>query len=141
MKHISIDFLGFTFRPDRVYQRDEDGKGSLWVGYAASISRKAKKRLVQQIMKWKIHRATGAELEEIALQKASIIRGWIYYYGRFRLYCMRTVFRALNVRLIRWVMNKYKRFRRRWSQARAYLLDIYKAYPNLFELWKYGFTP
>ena len=140
-KHISFDFLGFTFRPDRVYQRDEEGKGSLWVGYATSISRKAKKRLVQQIMKWKIHRATGAELEDIALQKASIIRGWIYYYGRFRLYCMRTVFRALNIRLIRWVMNKYKRFRRRWSQARAYLVDIYKAYPNLFEHWKYGFTP
>ncbi len=31
-KHISFDFLGFTFRPDRMYRRNEDGKGSLWVG-------------------------------------------------------------------------------------------------------------
>ena len=135
------DFLGYTFRPDRMYREDEGGGGSLWLGYAASISRKAKKRLVQQIMKWKIHRATGAELGDIAQQKASVIRGWIYYYGRFRLYCMRPVFRALNVRLIRWVMNKYKRFRRRWSEARAYLVDICKSFPNLFEHWKYGFAP
>ena len=28
-KHISFDFLGYTFRPDRIYQRDEGSGGSL----------------------------------------------------------------------------------------------------------------
>jgi len=60
---------------------------------------------------------------------SGVIAGWINYYGRFRLYCMSKVFRALNVRLVRWVMNKYKRYRRRKFQARQ------------FEHWKYGFTP
>ena len=68
--------------------RMKKAKGQLWLGYVTSISRKASKRLVTQIMKWKIHRATGAELVDIANQKARVIRGWINYYGRFRLYCM-----------------------------------------------------
>jgi len=68
------------------------------VGYVTSICRKASKRLVSQIMKWKIHRATGAESVDIANQKAKVIRGCINYYGKFRLYRMRPVFRALNLR-------------------------------------------
>jgi len=140
-KENKFDFLGFTFKPGSIYGKDESGKGHLWLGYVTSISRKASKRLVSQIMKWKIHRATGAELVDIANQKAKVIRGWINYYGKFRLYCMRPVFRALNLRLVRWVMNKYKTYRRRKAQARQFLCQICNSFPTLFEHWKYGFTP
>ena len=140
-KDNQFDFLGFTFKPGKIYGKDDSGKGYLWLGYVTSISRKASKRLVYQIKRWKIHRATGAELVEIANQKAKVIRGWINYYGRFRLYCMRPVFRALNSRLVIWVTNKYKRYRRRKFQARQFLCEICKSYPTLFEHWKYGFTP
>jgi group II intron reverse transcriptase/maturase len=140
-KDNKFDFLGFTFKPGSIYCKDESGKGYLWLGYVTSISRKASKRIVQQIEKWKIHRATGAELADIAIQKAPVIRGWINYYGHFRLYCMKRVFRALNARLVRWVTNKYKRYRRRKAQARQFLCDICSSYPALFEHWKYGFTP
>lgn len=140
-KDNQFDFLGFTFKPGSIYGKDASGKGQIWLGYVTSISRKASKRLVTQIMKWKIHRATGAELADIANQKAKVIRGWIYYYGKFRLYCMRPVFQALNVRLVRWVMNKYKRYRRRKFLARQFLCEICNSYPTLFEHWKFGFTP
>lgn len=137
----TFDFLGFTFKPGSIYSKDEFGKGHRWLGYVTSISRKASARLVTQIEKWKIHRATGAELADLAQQKAKVIRGWINYYGRFRLYCMVRVFRALNARLVRWVMNKYKRYRRRKFQAKQFLCEISRLYPTLFEHWKYGFTP
>ena len=140
-KDNNFDFLGFTFKPGSVYGENKSGKGGLWLGYVTSISRNASKRLVSQIMKWKIHRATGVELVDIANQKAKVIRGWIHYYGKFRLYCMRPVFQALNVRLVRWVMNKYKRYRRRKFQARQFLCEICNSFPTLFEHWKYGFTP
>ena len=106
-KNNKFDFLGYTFKPGSIYGKDESGKGLLWLGYVASISRKASKRLIYQIKRWKIHRATGAELADIAIQKASVIRGWIYYYDRFRLYCMSRVFRALNSRLVIWVCLLY----------------------------------
>lgn len=137
----TFDFLGFTFRPGSIAGKDRSGNPKRWLGYVTSISRKASKRLVSQIEKWKIHRATGAELGELAQQKAKVVRGWINYYGRFRLYCMERVFRALNARLVRWAMNKYKRYRRRKFQARRFLCEVCSSYPTLFEHWKYGFTP
>jgi len=140
-KDNKFDFLGFTFKPVSVYGKDENNRGQIWLGYVTSISLKASKRLIHQIMKWKIHRATRAEITDLANQKAKVIRGWINYYGRFRIYCMRPVFQALNTRLVRWVMNKYKRYRRRKFQARQFLFEICNSYPALFEHYKYGFTP
>jgi hypothetical protein len=52
------------------------------------------------------------------------------------------LFRVVNLRLTRWVRNKYRKFRRRhWYNAFKYLQGITKSYPNLFEHWKYGFQP
>ena len=140
-KNNNFDFLGFTFKPGSIYGKDESGKGYLWLGYVTSISRKASKRLVYEVKRWKIHRATGAELVDIANQKAKVIRGWINYYGRFRLYCMIRVFKALNKRLVRWVANKYKRFKCNLFRAKQYLCEISSSFPTLFEHWKFGFTP
>ncbi|MEZ4888717.1 MAG: group II intron maturase-specific domain-containing protein [Chitinophagales bacterium] len=111
------------------------------MGFAAAISRKASKHLKAQVRKRKIHRATGAELQDIAHSIAPMVRGWIYYYGRFRPSALREVFSALNERLVRWLTNKYKRYRRRMKEARTRLKEIAKDFPNLFVHWQYGYTP
>ena len=136
-ENISFNFLGFEFRPDSV----RTPKGKLWLGYFARISRKAKKHIVSEIRKFKIHRNTGAELLSIAQQLAPMLRGWIAYFGAFRPYAMQQVFSVLNERLVRWCTNKYKRYRRRTREARQHLKEICKGYPNLFVHWQYGYTP
>ncbi|MEZ4884855.1 MAG: group II intron reverse transcriptase/maturase [Chitinophagales bacterium] len=140
-KSVRFDFLGFTFQPRRMYHSKGKEKGKRWLGFAAAISRKASKHLKAQVRKRKIHRATGAELQDIANSIAPMVRGWIYYYGRFRPSALREVFSALNERLVRWLTNKYKRYRRRMKEARTRLKEIAKDFPNLFVHWQYGYTP
>jgi len=69
------------------------------------------------------------------------IRGWINYYGKYRLSDLRGVFRGLNNRLLKWVQNKYKRFRKQTSKARQWLRNVSIKFPYLFEHWKYGWKP
>lgn len=64
--------------------------------------------------------------------------GWINYYGKFRMSEMRKVFRLLHVRLVKWIRNKYRRFRKqRWHAAYKFLQRISKDYPTLFVHWQY----
>ncbi|TXB61848.1 group II intron maturase-specific domain-containing protein [Phaeodactylibacter luteus] len=68
-------------------------------------------------------------------------RGWIRYFSPFCPSALREVFSVLNARLLRWITNKYKSFRRRKYQAWQKLKEISSDFPNLFEHWKYGYTP
>lgn len=99
------------------------------------------KRITETVRKLKIHRATGFELTEIAELLAPKLRGWITYYGKHSFWTLQGVMQQVNERLVRWVMGKYKRFRRRKQEAREYLRGIAQDFPNLFVHWKYGFTP
>jgi hypothetical protein len=81
-------------------------------------------------------------LSKIAVLLESKLRGWLNYYAKFRKSELRKLFRVVNLRLAKWVRNKYRKFRRRhWFLAYKYLQGIAKSYPNMFEHWKYGFQP
>ncbi|WP_316932843.1 group II intron maturase-specific domain-containing protein, partial [Alkaliflexus imshenetskii] len=65
------------------------------------------------------------------------IRGWINYYGKFRFSEMRKVFRVLNFRLMMWVRNKYRRFRKKIkTHAFRWLCNVARQYPNTFVHWQ-----
>ena len=134
---VSFDFLGYQFKPRRTKTKD----GRFRLGFTAAISRKSQKRITETVRKLKIHRATGYELTEIAELLAPKLRGWITYYGKYSLWELDGILQRVNDRLVRWVMGKYKRFRRRKQEAREYLRGIAQDFPNLFVHWKYGFTP
>jgi RNA-directed DNA polymerase len=138
---VSFDFLGHTFRPRRKQKQKSKLTGNHILGYGAGLSKKARKHLISQIRRRKIQRATGANLQEIASSLAPMLRGWINYYRRFCAATLREVFSALNTRLVRWLTNKYKRYRRRTGQAIKKLRELSKDYPNLFVHWQYGYTP
>ena len=134
---VSFDFLGYRFQPRKVKKRN----GTYRLGYGPAISTKAMKHMIQTFRKLKIHRATSHELDHIAHQLASKLQGWINYFGKYRKWAMYPVFRSLNDRLVKWLMNKYKRYRNRLSQARSKLKQLAADYPNLFVHWSYGFIP
>lgn len=136
-KYVCFAFLGFTFKP-----RIVRSNGKIHRGFSPGISRKSQKVISQKLFKMKIHRMSHLSLSGIAHILADNLRGWIYYFGRVRMSEMRFVFRTFNFRLIKWVRNKYKRFRRRhWYFAYKWLKETAKSYPTMFEHWKYGFTP
>jgi RNA-directed DNA polymerase len=134
---VVFDFLGFTFQPRKVKQSN----GSFRLGYGPAISNRAKKHINQTFKKLKVHRWTAREVEQIASELAPKLQGWINYFGKYRIWAMYPVFRSLNDRLVKWLMNKYKRYRGRINLARNKLKQMAQEYPNLFVHWRYGFYP
>jgi len=132
-----FDFLGFTFKP-----RITKMHGKLKLGFTPAMSQKNIARITDEIFKRKIHRWVHFSLSKIAELINSQIRGWINYYSKFRKSEMRKLFRVINMRLVKWVRNKYRKFRRRhWYNAYKYLKGIAQCYPNLFVHWQHGFLP
>ena len=136
--YVTFDFLGFTFKPRMV----KGYFGNFHLGFTPSISRRNQKRINQILFKLKLHRMVHLRLSDLAGIIADRLRGWIYYYGKVRMSELHYVFRFLNMRLAKWVRNKYRRFRRKhWFFAYKWLQETAKHYPNLFVHWHYGFKP
>ncbi len=132
-----FDFLGFTFKPRAV-----KAHGKIMLGFTPAISQRNISRITDELYKLKIHRWVHFPISRIAVLLNPRIRGWINYYSKFRKSELRKLFRAVNLRLMKWVRNKYRKFRRRhWYIAYKFLKGISRDYPNLFEHWKFGFLP
>ena len=139
VKAQQFDFLGFTFRPRKLITKD----GRLMFGFSPSISRKSTKRIIAECRKLRFHRWTHMDIHQLSKVLSAKLRGWLYYYGKFHLSGLKTVFLHINRRLAKWVFNKYKRFKRRKTvyYALRWLRQVAKNYQYLFPHWKYGFTP
>jgi RNA-directed DNA polymerase len=135
--NVSFDFLGFSYKPRKIKAQG----GKFFLGFGPAISSKAQVQIVQYFKRMKVHRATNATLEELARKLAPHIRGWINYFGKYRLWSMLKVFRSLNDRLVKWYMNKYKKYRNRVKPARTQLKQLARDFPAMFVHWQYGFYP
>jgi group II intron reverse transcriptase/maturase len=131
---VSFVFLGFTFKPRKCRRED----GQIFWGFRPSMSKKSQKRINGEIKKLAIHKWVYTDIQVLANTLAPKIRGWINYYGKFRLSELQPVFRRLNKRLARWMRNKYKL--KTYGQSYGMLKRIIKSYPNTFVHWEYGFT-
>jgi hypothetical protein len=132
-----FDFLGFTFKPRIINE-----KGRIRLGFTPDISQKSIARITEALRKLNIHRWVHFPLSRVAERLQSKIVGWLNYYAKFRKSELRRLFRVINLRLAKWVRNKYRRFRRRPRfLAHKHLREIAKSYPTMFEHWKLGFLP
>ena len=86
-----------------------------------------------------IHNKTQANLQDLAFMLNPKIRGWINYYGRIKRNSLKSVFYYLHHRIIKWILNKYKRFKRSSVLAVKWLRRITKDYPNMFYHWALGY--
>lgn len=133
VEHEKFDFLGHTFKPRMIKTK---------VGYKLKflpgISQQKLSKLTAVLSEMGFHRWVYHSLSKIAEILRPKIRGWINYFGKFFASALRQLFRHLHFRLVRWVRNKYRRFRRKsWYASLKYLQGICKQFPNLFEHWKY----
>lgn len=138
VRYQKFDFLGYTFKPRVVKER-----GKLKMGFSPAISQKSRSRIATELKAMDFHRWVHFPISKIAELLRLKTIGWINYYGKFRMSEMRKVFRLLHVRLVKWIRNKYRRYRKqRWYAAYKFLQRISKDYPSLFVHWKYeGFRP
>lgn len=85
----------------------------------------------REIRRWRLHRWSGKTLTDLARSVNVIVRGWIYFYGRFYRSELVRFLRRINDYLVRWAMRKYKRLRRRPAKARRFLAEVYRREPTL----------
>lgn len=131
---VSFDFLGFTFKP-RICEKSNGEK--FW-GFRPAISKKSQKRIIDELRKLAFHNWMFHDIQGLAKALAPKIRGWINYYGKFRISEMQRVFRILNIRIAKWARKKYKL--RTYAKSYGWLKRIIRWYPNTFVHWTYGFT-
>jgi group II intron reverse transcriptase/maturase len=131
-EHTAFTFLGFTFRSRKVRLAN----GECFFGFNPAISDHAAKRIRAQIRSWRLHRRTGSTLQDLAREINLIVRGWINYYGRFYPSALVRSLNSINEYLVRWAMQKYKRYRRRQRRAREAMRKAARLNPGLLAHWR-----
>jgi group II intron reverse transcriptase/maturase len=134
-KTVQFDFLGFSFQPMITRLR----KGGVFLQYDCKMSRKSKKRILRALREMELHKKSQSTIQDLALLLNSKIRGWINYYGKVSRKSLKPVFYYLHHRLIKWILNKYKRFKRSRVLAVKWLRRVTVQYPNLFYHWALGY--
>ncbi len=134
-KTVQFDFLGFSFQP----RPTSNSNGEMFLGYDCAISRKSEKKIAEEFRKSEFHRWTGSDIYRIAEAFNPKIRGWINYYGKFRMHMLMRIFRIFHWRLIKWAVKRYGRFGNSMHKAGRWLRNLAHSYPGLFVHWQYGF--
>jgi group II intron reverse transcriptase/maturase len=135
--NISFDFLGFTFRPRSARSKS----GVNFTGFLPAIANKAKCAIRQEVKRWKLQHNTTCEIEDIAKQYNSKIRGWMNYYGEFYPSQIKQTLGFINSCLCKWVKRKYKNKCGSWRKAGRWLVKVSQRKPELFYHWTCGVLP
>jgi len=108
----------------------------LFCSFSPAISKKAVKKISDEIRKWYLHRRTAESIEDLAKMLNPKLRGWFNYYGRFNPSALRPTERLVGQSLVRWACRKYKKLRRHRTRAWEWLLRLLDRQPTLLVLWE-----
>jgi len=136
-ERVKFDFLGYSFQPRSTKSKRT---GKLFVGFDCAISIGSKKRIADKMKDLDIVHLTHNSIVGVAIYLEPFIRGWINYYGRFRLTALKPIFQQLRNRLVMWARKRYKRYKTSLNRAFDWLNRIKEQFPNLFYQWKLGFS-
>lgn len=134
---IQFDFLGYTFRP----RRSIDTHGEVFLNFSPAVSKKARTEIWDTIRSWNHKYWVQLTLQDIAKQINPVIQGWINYYGKHNPTVLKQILQHINLKLSRWVRNKFKGFRKHKTKAIHRLGDIALQNPTLFAHWAWGVLP
>lgn len=130
-EHIEFDFLGYSFRPRRIVDR----QGRARSGFTPAVSRQSMTAMRQSTRRSRLPLHSSLSLEDLAIRMAPRVRGWMAYYCRFRGSEFQPVADHLDRLIVRWAMRKYKRLRGHKSRAFAWLDRVKRERPDLFVHW------
>jgi RNA-directed DNA polymerase len=129
-----FDFLGYGFQPRFVKSK----QGKFFVSFSPAISRKAEKVIRDEIRSWKMHLRTDKDLDYLARVFNPKLRGWIQYYGKFRISALRGVCKMFQNILVKWAKRKFKCLKRKWARARDLIEKMSRKEPTRFIHWELG---
>ena len=132
-----FDFLGYTFRTRTAKNRLRN----LYVNFSPAVSNESVRLMRQTMRRWRIHRRSDKSLDDFSRMFNPILRGWINYYGAYYRSGLYPPFQHLNRRLMRWAMQKYKRFRDHPRRAMRWLGAVARRDRRLFAHWEMGILP
>lgn len=135
-KVVKFDFLGYSFQPRSTAT---GGKGKLFLGFDCAISIDSKKRIAQKMRELDIPHLTHKSIVGVAQYLEPYIRGWIRYYGKFRISMLNPIFQLLRRHLVWWARKRYKRYKTSINRAYDWLKRIREQFPYLFYQWRLGF--
>lgn len=134
----SFVFLGYEFRPRGA--RNKWGK--LFCNFLPAVSRKALTTMQGTVRAWRLKWCCEKSLEDLSRMFNPIARGWIQYFGKYYKSGLFSLAEHLNQHLRKWVMIKYKRYRRKPRKAMHALGKMARAKPYLFAHWQVlGYLP
>jgi RNA-directed DNA polymerase len=131
---VKFDFLGFSFQPRTAHSKKT---GKLFIGYDCAISISSRKRIADKLEELGVSTLTFKSIVGVAQYLNPMIRGWVRYYGKFKMYELTRVFRLLSARLVRWARKRYKRYKTSIRKGYKWLANVRKQYPTLFYHWNF----
>jgi RNA-directed DNA polymerase len=132
---IRFDFLGYSFRPRRSFDRF----GRTFTNFTPAMAPSAAKALRQEVRSWRLQLKSDKSLEELSRMFNPVIGGWLNYYSRFHASAFNAVARHINRAIARWAMRKFKKLRGHKSRAVEWVERIAQQRPYLFTHWRKGF--
>ena len=133
--NVKFDFLGYSFQPRSAYSKKTK---SMFLGYDCAISISSRKRIADKLEELNVNKLSFKSIVGVAQYLNPMIRGWINYYGKFKMYELTKVFRLLSRRLVWWVRKRYKRYKTSIRKAYKWLESIRKQFPTLFYHWNFS---
>lgn len=132
---VKFDFLGYSFQPRTAFSKK---KGGLFLGYDCAISIRSRKRIADKLEELNLNKLSFKSIVGVAQYLNPMIRGWVHYYGKFKMYELTKVFRLLSQRLVWWARRRYKRYKTSIRKAYKWLETVRKQYPTLFYHWNFS---
>ena len=133
---VKFDFLGYSFQPRTTKSKKTQG---VFLGFDCAISISSCKRIADKLGELEVEKITFKSVVGIAQKLNPRIRGWINYYGKYRISNLHSVFKLVNLRLVRWARIRYKRYKTSIKRAYKWLTRVQQQYPYLFYHWQLGF--
>jgi RNA-directed DNA polymerase len=111
------------------------------VNFSPAVSREALKAMRQTVRGWHLQLKSDKDLTDLSAMFAPILKGWQQYYGRFHGSALRSVWRNMNLFLIRWLMRKHKKLAGHKTRAAETLKRLAQREPDAFIHWSMGYLP
>lgn len=132
---VKFDFLGYSFQPRTAISKKTSG---LFLGYDCAISISSRKRIADKLEELNVSKLSFKSIVGVAQYLNPMIRGWVNYYGKFKMYELTKVFRLLSARLVWWARKRYKRYKTSIRKGYKWLATVRKQYPTLFYHWSFS---
>jgi group II intron reverse transcriptase/maturase len=132
---VKFDFLGYSFQPRSAYSKK---LRKMFIGYDCAISISSRKRIADKLEDLHVNKLNFKTIGGVAQYLNPMIRGWVHYYGKFKMYELTKVFRLLSKRLVWWARRRYKRYKTSIRKGYQWLSTVRKQYPTLFYHWQFS---